>query len=90
MKKGYEAQDEAVKSGHYPLYRYNPELTAQGKNPFILDSKKPTMKFSEHALKENRFRVLTNTKPENSKALLATADRIVEERFAKLEKMAEQ
>ena len=90
MKKGYEAQDEAVKSGHYPLYRYNPELTAQGKNPFILDSKKPTMKFSEHALKENRFRVLTNTKPENSKELLAKADRIVEERFAKLEKMAEQ
>lgn len=90
MKKGYAEQDDAVKSGHYPLYRYNPELTAQGKNPFILDSKKPTMKFSEHALKENRFRVLTTTKPENSKALLATADRIVEERFAKLEKMAEQ
>ncbi len=90
MKKGYAEQDDAVKSGHYPLYRYNPDLTAQGKNPFILDSKKPTMKFSEHALKENRFRVLTTTKPENSKELLATADRIVEERFAKLEKMAEQ
>ncbi len=90
MKRGYQEQEDAVKSGHFPLYRYNPELAAQGKNPFVLDSKKPTMKFSEHALKENRFRVLTKTKPENSKELLSAADKIVEERYERLEKLANQ
>jgi pyruvate-ferredoxin/flavodoxin oxidoreductase len=89
MEHGYAGQQDAVASGHFPLYRYNPLLAHAGKNPFVLDSKAPTMSFSEHALKENRFRILTKSNPEHAKALLDAADRIVAERFERLQKMAE-
>jgi pyruvate-ferredoxin/flavodoxin oxidoreductase len=88
MTNGLQNQQEAVASGHFPLYRYNPQLTAEGKNPLTLDSKTPTMKFSEHALKENRFRVLTKTNPENAERLLAQADTMVAAKFDLLEKLA--
>ena len=88
MTTGLENQKEAVISGHFPLYRYNPMLTAQGKNPLTLDSKEPTMSFSEHALKENRFKVLTKTNPENAKKLLAQADKMVKAKFDLLQKLA--
>ncbi|MBN1514830.1 MAG: pyruvate:ferredoxin (flavodoxin) oxidoreductase, partial [Phycisphaerae bacterium] len=88
MLKGYSEQADAVSSGHFPLFRYNPDLAGQGKNPFILDSKAPTMKFSEHALKENRFRILKKTNPENAQKLLDQADRLVVERFKRLESLA--
>ena len=89
MTKGLENQKEAVASGHFPLYRYNPQLTAQGKNPLQLDSKPPTMKFSEHALKENRFRVLTKSRPENSEKLLAEADKLFAAKYDLLQKLAD-
>ncbi len=88
MLDGLQEQKDAVQSGHFPLYRYNPLVAAQGKNPFVLDSKKPTMKFSEHAMKENRFRILLKSDPDNSKRLLEIADRQVLERFDRLEKLA--
>ena len=56
MVKGIEQQKIAVETGHFPLYRYNPELAAQGKNPLQLDSKAPTQSFAETALTENRFK----------------------------------
>jgi pyruvate-ferredoxin/flavodoxin oxidoreductase len=89
MTTGLQEQVEAVQSGHFPLYRYNPELTKQGKNPLTLDSKAPTMKFSEHALKENRFRILTKTKPEQAEKLLAEADKLVAAKFDLLQKLAD-
>ncbi len=88
MTYGLENQKDAVASGHFPLYRYNPMLTDAGKNPLILDSKPPTMKFSEHALKENRFRILTKTNPENAKRLLEKADRLFAAKYDLLTKMA--
>jgi pyruvate-ferredoxin/flavodoxin oxidoreductase len=88
MTTGLENQKEAVASGHFPLYRYNPMLTAQGKNPLSLDSKPPTMKFSEHALKENRFRILTKSKPENSERLMAEADKLFAAKYDLLQKLA--
>jgi pyruvate-ferredoxin/flavodoxin oxidoreductase len=88
MTTGLRNQKEAVISGHFPLYRYNPELSLEGKNPLKLDSKPPTMKFSEHALKENRFRILTKTNPENSRKLLAEADKLVAAKYTLLERLA--
>jgi pyruvate-ferredoxin/flavodoxin oxidoreductase len=88
MVAGMQAQKEAVISGHFPLYRYHPDLAKQGKNPLQLDSKAPTMKFSEHALKENRFRVLKQTNPQNAAALLAEADKRVAARFDLWQKLA--
>ena len=88
MTNGLTNQQEAVISGHFPLYRYNPLMVKEGKNPLTLDSKAPTMKFSEHALKENRFRILTKTNPANAKHLLAKADEMVVARFDLLQKLA--
>ena len=54
----------------------------------ILDSKTPTMKFSEHAMKENRFRVLSKTNPEDAERLMAKADKLVAAKFDLLQKLA--
>ncbi len=89
MTTGLDNQKEAVESGHFPLYRYNPELSAQGKNPLKVDSKPPTMKFSEHALKENRFRILTKSKPEHAKRLLEGADKHFAAKYDLLTKLDE-
>jgi pyruvate-ferredoxin/flavodoxin oxidoreductase len=88
MTTGLQQQKEAVQSGHFPLYRFSPEATEQGKNPLSLDSKPPTLKFSEHALKENRFRVLTKTHPDIAKRLMAEADKKVAARYDLLQKLA--
>ncbi len=88
MTTGMDNQRSAVNSGHFPLYRYNPELTVQGKNPLTLDSQAPTISFSEHALNENRFKVLTKTNPEASKSLMSFADKTVAARFDLLQKLA--
>jgi len=88
MTNGLENQKEVVTSGHFPLYRYNPELAAKGENPLKLDSKAPTMSFSEQALKENRFRVLQKMKPEQSKLLMAKADKQALAKFDLLSKLA--
>ena len=88
MIDGLQGQKEAVQSGHFPLYRFNPTLSGQGKNPLTLDSKLPTMKFSEHAMKENRFRILTKSKPETAQRLMETADKRVAAKFDLLQKLA--
>ena len=88
METGMLNQKEVVAAGRVPLYRYNPELTKQGKNPLVLDSKQPTMKFSEQAMKENRFRVLKQMNPKAAEALMAQADRMVLEKYDLLTKLA--
>jgi len=88
MIDGLSEQRDAVASGHFPLYRYNPTLTKEGKNPLLLDSKPPTISFSEHALKENRFRMLTKDNPEQAKFLLAKADALFKAKYDLLQKMA--
>ena len=88
MRTGLDAQRDAVASAHFPLYRYDPGLEAEGKNPLQLDSKPPTMSFSEHALKENRFKILTKSRPENSERLMKEADRRVAAKYDLLQKLA--
>jgi pyruvate-ferredoxin/flavodoxin oxidoreductase len=88
MINGLDEQKDAVASGHFPLYRYNPDLIKQGKNPLQLDSKLPTMKFSEHAQKENRFKQLMVSKPDTAKALMERADKLVAAKFDLLQKLA--
>jgi len=70
MSGGLEQEDMAVKSGHWLLYRYNPELIDQGKNPLILDSKEPTIPFEQYAYSENRYRTLKVKDPERAKHLM--------------------
>jgi len=73
MTSGLGEQKKAVQSGHWPLFRYNPDLADQGKNPLQLESKPPTMSFEEYAMGENRYKVLTKSQPEHSKELMKLA-----------------
>ncbi len=71
MGKTQAQQDLAVKSGFWPLYRYNPSLLDEGKNPFILESKAPDGTLQEFLSGENRFAQLERMLPEASKELRA-------------------
>jgi len=87
MVTGLEHQKIAVETGHFPLYRYNPELAAQGKNPLQLDSKAPTQSFAETALTENRFKQLLKLNP-NATAMLQKAEAKFKENFEMLQSLA--
>jgi pyruvate-ferredoxin/flavodoxin oxidoreductase len=89
MMLGLEEQKKAVSSGHWPLYRFNPELRAQGKNPLQLDSKAPSTSYADFAGGENRWKVLQKSDPEASKALIDSAGKDAVKRYALLEKLAE-
>ncbi|MBC8208265.1 MAG: pyruvate:ferredoxin (flavodoxin) oxidoreductase [Desulfobulbaceae bacterium] len=77
MTKGLEQQQKAVACGHWPLYRYNPDLEAAGKNPLSIDSKEPTISFADYALGENRYRMLKMTNPEHADELMEASQKDV-------------
>ncbi|NQT32266.1 MAG: pyruvate:ferredoxin (flavodoxin) oxidoreductase [Candidatus Omnitrophica bacterium] len=81
MTKGYEEQKKAVQSGHWPLFRYNPDLCEGGNNPLTLDSKEPTIKLEDYIYDENRYRVLQKANPERAKELLDKAQKLVTDHF---------
>jgi len=74
MGKGMNEQKKAVQSGRWPLFRYNPALKAQGKNPLTIDSKPPTIPVSDFMNGENRFRALQKTNPEMAERLAKLAE----------------
>jgi pyruvate-ferredoxin/flavodoxin oxidoreductase len=79
----------AVETGHFPLFRYNPDLAAAGKNPLILDSKAPEKKFSEvQATKENRFKQLAKMNPEEAQAMFEKADAFYSRKYEYLQALA--
>jgi pyruvate-ferredoxin/flavodoxin oxidoreductase len=88
MTKGLEQQKLAVDSGYWPLYRYDPRLKAEGKNPFQLDSKPPKIRLEDYIYNETRYRVLTQTNPEAAARLLVEAQKVVEERWQRYQQMA--
>ena len=63
MAKGMDQQRLAVESGYWPLYRFDPRLRAEGKNPFQLDSKPPKVQFRDYAMNETRYRMLAQSDP---------------------------
>ena len=83
-------QKLAVECGYWPLFRYSPELAAEGKNPFQLDSAKPNGKLREFMMGEVRFSGLTRTFPENAEKLFAEAEQQCAQRYAKYESLANQ
>ena len=81
MQKGFEQQKLAVASGHWPLYRYNPALAAQGLNPLTIDSKPPSIPLREYAYNETRFKMLTLSQPEEAARLMVLAQADVDQRW---------
>ena len=89
MTTAFEQQKAAVACGAWPLYRFDPRLGEQGKNPLQLDSKEPTMSFTDYAYKETRFKMLTSLKPEDAKVLAAQASKDFAGRWDMLKQMAQ-
>ena len=88
MTKGMNQQKLAVDCGYWPLYRYNPLLKAQGKNPLQLDSAAPKIAFKDYALNETRYRVLSQTDPHAADEFMRQAQTQVNERWQKYIAMA--
>ncbi len=83
-------QKAVVDSGQWLLYRYSPERGMTGQNPLILDSKPPKMPVSEFMNMENRFKMLTKSKPEIAKEFYRMAQENVDERFKFYQYMADR
>jgi pyruvate-ferredoxin/flavodoxin oxidoreductase len=81
MAFGMEQQKAAVLSGYWPLMRYNPALRAQGKNPFQLDSKAPSIPLEKYAYQEARYSILARSDPQAARELLKLAQDDVERQW---------
>jgi pyruvate-ferredoxin/flavodoxin oxidoreductase len=81
MSQGLDQQKKAVLSGYWPLMRYNPELRLEGKNPFLLDSRAPSIPLRQYAYQEARYTMLVRSNPEAAKDLLKAAQDDVERQW---------
>ena len=90
MGKSVENEADAVKCGYWHLYRFNPELKAEGKNPFILDSKEPTESFREFIMGQNRYASIAKMFPEESEELFALAEQNAKERYEGYKALADR
>ena len=81
LSYGMEQQKAAVSSGYWPLFRYNPDLTAQNKNPFQLDSRAPSTALKDYIYNETRYTMLVKSNPEEASRLLKLAQEDVASRW---------
>ena len=88
MRLGMNTEKDAVESGHWPLFRFDPRLAKEKKNPFQLDSKAPTKPYREYALAQTRFKSLTQSCPEDAERLLDLAQEDVVRRWKMYEDLA--
>ena len=88
MTKGLQNQKAAVQSGQWLLYRFNPGKIDAGENPLVLDSSPPTMPVADYFKMENRFRMLTQSQPEEAPGIFAAAQVDADRRRKRYEYMA--
>ncbi len=88
MVHGIDQQKAAVNSGHWPLFRYNPPLAKEGKNPFVLDSRAPSIPLEKYIYNEARYTMLVNSNPDEAKKLLQAAQENVNDRWKLYQHMA--
>ncbi len=89
MAHGLEEQERAVNSGHWILFRYNPDLAKQGKNPLQLDCKDPSITFEEYASHENRWRSLKAANPQRYRDMMDQAQVEAAARYKYYKQLAE-
>jgi pyruvate-ferredoxin/flavodoxin oxidoreductase len=89
MAKGMHQQKLAVDSGYWPLYRYNPRLVEENKNPFQLDSADPKISLQDYIYTEGRYRMLQQSEPAVAKFLLGQAQKAVSRRWQQYKQLAE-
>jgi pyruvate-ferredoxin/flavodoxin oxidoreductase len=88
MSTAMNNQKAAVDSGYWPLYRYNPELAKEGKNPFKLDSKGLKIPLKDYAYMETRYKMLTKSHPDLAAKLIQEAQEDVIKRWKEYERLA--
>jgi pyruvate-ferredoxin/flavodoxin oxidoreductase len=86
MSLGMQQQKAAVESGHWPLYRFNPD--AEGPSKLKLESKAAKIPLKDYIYKETRYKMLTKSDPERAEALLHAAERDAVQRFRLYEQLA--
>jgi pyruvate-ferredoxin/flavodoxin oxidoreductase len=89
METGMSHQKEAVESGYWPLFRFDPTAEADGKHSFHLDSRAPKIPFKEFAMQEARYAMLARTKPEEAERLFEMAQDDINNRWHLYEQIAE-
>jgi pyruvate-ferredoxin/flavodoxin oxidoreductase len=89
MTKGMDQQKLAVTSGMWPLYRFNPANRAEGKNPFTLDSKEPSVDVADYIYNEVRYRSLKQSNPERAERLLNQLREGVKAQYEKYKLLSE-
>ena len=87
MTNGQRTMKRAVESGYWSLFRYNPVLKEQGKNPFTMDSREPTLPYSEFLMEQDRYRVLSEKNPELASKLFAQAEKTALSKIARYKKL---
>ena len=94
LKKGMgfsmRNMEEAVKAGYWHLYRFNPELKEQGKNPLTLDSKEPQGNFREFIMDQVRYAAIAKQFPEQAEELFQMTEEHARQKYAELKKLSEQ
>jgi len=88
MAKGMQNQKAAVDSGHWQLYRYNPDMAKEGKNPFKLESKGLKIPLKDYAYLETRYKMLTKSHPEEAAKLMEEAQKDVQDKWKVYEQLA--
>jgi pyruvate-ferredoxin/flavodoxin oxidoreductase len=88
MRKGLEQQKLAVQSGHWPLYRYHPDLANEGKNPLIIESKDPSIPLEQYIYNETRYRMLAQSDEQRAEDLLKMAQKDINSRWEMYRQMA--
>lgn len=87
--KGLRHQKLATQTGAWPLFRYNPALKDEGKNPFSLDSQAPSLPLKDYLQEEGRFRILHQSHPDTAEALLVEAQTEVQKKWNVLSKLGD-
>jgi pyruvate-ferredoxin/flavodoxin oxidoreductase len=90
MATGLQNQKAAVDTGQWLLYRYHPERALNGENPLEMDSREPKTPVSEYFQMENRFRMLSQSKPEEAARLQKLAQEDVTRRWKLYQQLAGQ
>ncbi|MDY5905464.1 MAG: pyruvate:ferredoxin (flavodoxin) oxidoreductase [Anaerovoracaceae bacterium] len=90
MNKSQSVMKDAVDAGYWHLYRYNPDLKKEGKNPFILDSKEPKADFRQFLMSEVRYAQLTTAFPDTAEDLFEKAEEDAKNRYHTYKRMADQ
>jgi pyruvate-ferredoxin/flavodoxin oxidoreductase len=88
MAKSLQQTKLAVQSGHWPMYRYDPRLVDEGKNPLVIESKEPSIPISQYAYNETRYKMLTQMDEARAEELMREAQQDAKSRWTLYQQMA--